>query len=384
MVKPEKNNSMSIWLYSLIPGLGHLILGYKRTGVHLIILTLSMAAILIWRWEIFLELLFSNDIERWIGSAFIIIMLFGCYAFSFWDVVRLTNKNQAELIAKSPFKLAMRRFNTNKLALFALYIIIFFFLTAFLSPIIAPHSPVLIDDVINTRYIEPSLSHPFGTDELGRDLFTRALYGARVSLSVGLLAVIIAITIGTIYGAIAGFFGGLIDNILMRVLDVIMAFPIFFLLLMLVAIFEVNILVMVLIMGFTSWMGTARYIRGEILSLKEREFIEAARAIGLSNSLIILRHLIPNALSPVLVSSALMVGSMIGAEAGLSFLGIGIRPPTPTWGNMINSGADSLLFAWWIAFFPGALLAITILCFNLIADGLRDALDPKTLMRKYI
>jgi len=242
MVKPEKNNSMPIWLYSLIPGLGHLILGFKRTGVHLIILTLSMAAILIWRWELFLELLFSNDIERWIGSAFIITMLLGCYAFSVWDVVRLTNRNQAELIVRSPFKLAMRRFITNKLAIFALYVIIFFFLMAFLSPIIAHHSPVSIDDVINTRYIEPSFLHPFGTDELGRDLFSRALYGARVSLSVGLLAVIIAITIGTIYGAISAFFGGLIDNILMRVIDVIMAFPILFLMLMLVAIFEVNIL----------------------------------------------------------------------------------------------------------------------------------------------
>jgi peptide/nickel transport system permease protein len=201
---------------------------------------------------------------------------------------------------------------------------------------------------------------------------------------VGLLAVLIAIFIGTIYGSVAGYFGGFLDNALMRIVDVIIAFPTFFLMLMLVGIFEANVVVLVLILGLTSWTGTARYIRGEILSLKEREFIEGVRAIGLPHHLIILRHLIPNALAPVLVSAALMVGGMIGAEAGLSFLGIGIRPPTPSWGNMISSGQDALLVAWWIAFFPGSLLALTILCFNLLADGLRDALDPKTLMRKYI
>ena len=141
---------------------------------------------------------------------------------------------------------------------------------------------------------------------------------------------------------------------------------------------------LVLILGFTSWTGTARLVRGEILSLKEREFVEGARAIGLPGHLIIFRHLIPNALASVLVTAALMVGGMIGAEAGLSFLGIGIRPPTPSWGNMVSAGQDALLVAWWIAFFPGCLLAITILSFNLLADGLRDALDPKTLMRKYV
>jgi peptide/nickel transport system permease protein len=170
----------------------------------------------------------------------------------------------------------------------------------------------------------------------------------------------------------------------MRAVDIIIAFPTFFLLLMLVGIFEANVIAMVFILGLTSWTGTARFIRGEILSLKEREFIEGAKAIGLPNRLILLRHLIPNAMAPVLVSAALMVGNMIGAEAGLSFLGIGIRPPTPTWGNMMTSGKDALAFGWWIAFFPGGLLSLTILCFNFLADGLRDALDPKTLMRRYI
>ena len=163
-----------------------------------------------------------------------------------------------------------------------------------------------------------------------------------------------------------------------------MAFPVFFLMLLLVGVFDAGITMLVLILGFTSWPGTARYIRGEILSLKERGYIESAKAIGLPSYLIIWRHLIPNALSPVLVSAALMVGGMITAEAGLSFLGIGIRPPIPSWGNMISAGQDAVFSGWWIAFFPGLLLTITILCLNLLADGLRDALDTKTLMRKYI
>ncbi len=170
----------------------------------------------------------------------------------------------------------------------------------------------------------------------------------------------------------------------MRIVDVILAFPTFFLMLMLVGVFEANLVFLVLIMGFTSWTGTARVIRGEILSLREREFIEGARAIDLSNRLIIFRHLIPNAMTPVLVSAAMMVGGMITAEAGLSFLGIGIRPPTPSWGNTISAGQDAMLVAWWMALFPGLLLGISVLSFNLLADGIRDALDPKTLMRKYV
>lgn len=189
---------------------------------------------------------------------------------------------------------------------------------------------------------------------------------------------------GTTYGAVAGFFGGAIENALMRLVDVIIAFPTFFLMLTVVGIFEANIVALVVILELTSWTGTARLVRGEILSLEERKFVEGSRAIGLPSRLIIARHLIPNSLASVLVTATLMVGGMIGAEADLSFLGIGIRPPTPSWGDMVSAGQDALLVAWWIAFFPGRLLAVTILSFNLLADGLRDAPDPKTLMRKYV
>jgi peptide/nickel transport system permease protein len=287
-------------------------------------------------------------------------------------------------VNKSPWRVAIRRFRENKLAVISVYVIVLFYVGALLTPLLVPYDPSAIDYVLETRYMSPSGAHLFGTDEFGRDMFSRALYGARVSLSVGFLAMLISKVLGTFYGAVAAYFGGIVDAILMRLVDVIIAFPTFYLMLMLVGVFEANILLIILILGFTSWPGTARYIRGEILSLKEQEFAESARAIGLPPRLIIIRHLVPSALSPVLVSAALSVAGMIGAEAGLSFLGLGIRPPTPSWGNMVSGGQDALLVAWWVAFFPGALLALTLVSFSLLADGIRDALDPKVLMRRFV
>lgn len=296
----------------------------------------------------------------------------------------MANNERNRTRGRSPLDVAWRRFRANRLAVAALIVMTLMCVLAVLAPLIAPYDPSAIDNVLATRYQPPSAAHLFGTDDFGRDLFSRALFGARVSLSIGVLATVVAVGFGTLYGAMAGHFGGLIDNVLMRIIDVVIAFPTFFLMLMLVGLFEADIVALVLILGFTSWTQTARLVRGEILALKARDFIEGARAIGLPARLIMMRHLIPNALASVLVTAALMVGGMIGAEAGLSFLGIGIRPPTPSWGNMVSAGQDALLVAWWIAFFPGSLLALTILSFNLLADGLRDALDPKTLMRKYV
>ncbi len=376
---------------ALLPGAGHLALGSRRRAFHLLGLAALLAAVLVFRWEAFLEAWSGHGVDRWIATRFLVAALLACVAGSVLDARRILGRRdrpasrlEEAAAGRSPFRIAFRRFRGNALAVGAVYLIVALYLVAVLAPILAPYDPAAIENVLETRYLAPSGQHLFGTDEFGRDLFSRAVYGARVSLSVGLLAVFVAVCVGTVYGAVAGFFGGWIDNLLMRLVDVIIAFPTFFLMLMLVGVFEANLVVLVLILGLTSWTGTARFIRGEILSLKEREFIESARAIGLPSHLIIIRHLIPNALAPVLVSAALMVGGMVGAEAGLSFLGIGIRPPTPSWGNMISQGQDALLVAWWVALFPGLLLATTILCFNLLADGLRDALDPKTLMRKYV
>ncbi|MBN9659191.1 MAG: ABC transporter permease [Acidobacteria bacterium] len=285
---------------------------------------------------------------------------------------------------RGPWCLAARRFAANRLAMTALVVIALLSMAALAAPVLAPYDPAAIERVIQTRYSPPSWSHPFGTDEFGRDLFSRALFGARISLSVGVLAMLMAVSVGTIYGSVSGYAGGLLDNALMRSLDALTAFPKLFLILLLAGVFEADIGVLILIMGLTSWAETARLVRAQVLSLKEREFIEAARAIGLPGYLIILRHLIPNAISSVLVSATLMVGGLIGAEAMLSFLGVGVRPPTPSWGNMIQEGQDALFVAWWIAFFPGVLLSMTVLSFNLLSDGLRDALDPKAFARKYV
>ncbi len=375
-------------LLSVVPGLGHLLLGRRSRGVHLLAFAVTMGLILFWRWDAFRAAFSGPDVGAWVASLFLVLSLAGSVVFSVLDVRRIREspgwQEPREHAGRSPILVARRRFAANRLAVAALYVIGLLYLLAILAPLLAPYDPSAIEEVLKTRYLPPSWNHPFGTDDFGRDLLSRALYGARVSLSVGFLAMLVAISFGTLYGAVAGHFGGFFDNLLMRLVDVVIAFPTFFLMLMLVGIFEANIVVLVLILGLTSWTGTARLVRGEILSLKAREFVEGARAIGLPDRLIIFRHLIPNAMASVLVSAALMVGGLIGAEAGLSFLGIGIRPPTPSWGNMLSAGQDALLVAWWVAFFPGCLLAITILSFNLLADGLRDAMDVKTLMRKYV
>ena len=288
------------------------------------------------------------------------------------------------IAARSPWEVSVRRFRANRLALWSLYVLAILVLAALLAPLLAPYDPIAIGDVMATRFQSPSWAHPFGTDEFGRDLFSRALYGARVSLSVGILAMLLATSIGSLYGAVSGYFGGIVDGVMMRIVDVWIAFPAFYLMLLLVGVFEASVPVLILILALTAWPSTARFIRGEILSLRERDYVEAARAMGLPAHRIILRHLIPGALSPVLVTGALTVAGMIGAEAGLSFLGLGISPPTPSWGNMVAAGKDALASAWWISFFPGALLTITLIAFSLVADGLRDALDPKALDQKYV
>ncbi len=384
MVEQRRSDQSTALALSIIPGAGHLLLGRRKRGVHLLVFALTIISILSWRWETFLNAFYTRFFDHWLAALFLVAALTSSVIFSVWDIRRLLTGDTKALQSRSPLQVARRRFLGNRLAVGSLYVIGALCSLALLAPVLTPYDPAAIENVLETRYLSPSSAHLFGTDEFGRDLFSRALYGARVSLSVGLLAVLIAITIGTIYGAVAGYFGGIVDNILMRFVDVIIAFPTFFLMLMLVGIFEADIVFLVLILGLTSWTGTARFIRGELLSLKERGFTESARGLGLPRQRIILRHLIPNALSPVLVSAALMVGGMIAAEAGLSFLGIGIRPPTPSWGNMVSAGQDALLVAWWVAFFPGCLLAITVICFNLLADGLRDALDPKTLTRRFV
>ena len=217
----------------------------------------------------------------------------------------------------------------------------------------------------------------FGTDQYGRDILSRVIYGSKISLSIGFLVVLISVTLGTVIGVSSGYFGGWIDAVMMRIVDVLIAFPALFLILIIIATFGNSIYLIVITLSFTGWMGVARIVRSQVLSLKEQEFILAAKSLGLSSMRIIFRHLAPNTLTPVIIAATLRIGSIILTEAGLSFLGLGVQPPTPSWGNIINEGRDNLLNYWWISTFPGIAILTTVVCFNLIGDGVRDALDPR-------
>ena len=223
----------------------------------------------------------------------------------------------------------------------------------------------------------PSFAHWFGTDYLGRDLLTRTLYGSRVSLSVGILAAFVSATIGTIYGSISGFAGGRIDTFMMRVVDILYSLPYMFLVILLMTFFGKKIYIVFLALGMVSWLTTARIVRGQVLSLKQQEFVKAARSVGTSGPAILFRHLIPNTLGPIIVYFTLTVPSMILQEAFLSFLGLGVQEPRPSLGGLINDGANQMIVFWWILVFPAAILAVLLFCLNFLGDGLRDALDPK-------
>ncbi len=256
-----------------------------------------------------------------------------------------------------------------------LIIILILATVALFAPLIAPYGPATIN--VYNVLSPPDSAHLLGTDDLGRDVLSRIIWGSRASLKVGFIAVGIAITIGTALGAIAGFYGGAIDSLLMRFVDIMLAFPTFFLILAVIAIVEPSISTIMIIIGLTGWMDVARLVRAEFLTLKEREFVSAARVIGASDSRIIFRHIIPNALSPVFVAATFGIAGAILTESGLSFLGLGVQPPEPSWGNILTSGKDYITVAWWLSLFPGLAILITVLSYNLVGEGLRDALDPR-------
>jgi peptide/nickel transport system permease protein len=267
-----------------------------------------------------------------------------------------------------------RRLSRNRMALAGGTIVVCMFALALLAPLVA-RDPGAID--IARRLQSPTWAFPLGTDDLGRDVLARIFYGARISLLVGFVAVGISTLIGILLGALAGYYGRWIDALIMRFVDIMLCFPSFFLILAVIAFLEPSIWNIMIIIGLTSWMGVARLVRAEFLSLRERDFVLAARALGARDSRIIFRHILPNAMSPVLVSATLGVAGAILTESALSFLGIGVQPPTPSWGNMLITGKQTLGTAWWLSAFPGLAILITVLGYNLLGEGIRDALDPR-------
>ncbi|NIN72113.1 MAG: ABC transporter permease subunit [Gemmatimonadetes bacterium] len=321
----------------------------------------------------------AGRVDHWIAF----LTLTATLVLAWWlSAVWGRGRREEDVLASvSGWAIAWREFKKNRPAVLGLYLMVALYLVTLLAPYLTSYDPTeIVDDIISVRHLAPSGEHLLGTDKYGRDVYTRILYGARISLSIGFVAVVISITLGTLVGAVSGYFGGVVDTVLMRLVDTLISFPRLVLLITVIALFEPSILVVVIVLGLTLWPSTARIVRGEVLSLREREFIEAARALGLGSPRIILRHIIPNVMGPVIVAATLGLGNIILIEAGLSFLGLSVQPPTPSWGAIINDGREFLLQAWWVSTFPGLAIVFTVVAFNLIGDGLRDALDPRLRM----
>ena len=270
--------------------------------------------------------------------------------------------------------LAWRRFKRHQLAAVGACA----FLLVCLATLAAPLSPYDPDQThLLERFAPPSLAHPMGTDDLGRDEATRILFGGRISVAVGLLASLVAVSLGTLLGAFAGYFGGWLDSLLMRVTEALIAFPPLFVLILLATLIGTSVWTIVLVVGLLRWMVVARLMRSTYLQLREREFVTAARSVGATDVLLMRRHILPNTLGPLIVVATLHVAGAILAESTLSFLGLGIQLPTPSWGNMLRSAQGSVTLAPWLAVFPGTFIFVTILSINYVGDGLRDALDPR-------
>ncbi|CDO04180.1 stage 0 sporulation protein KC [Oceanobacillus picturae] len=291
--------------------------------------------------------------------------------------VSLTQKHN-----QSPFTLARKRFLKNKLALAGIVVLVIFILAALFAPILTEHDPTKGDLMLIEK--PPSADHILGTDGSGRDNFARLIYGARISLTVGFSAMLFTLIIGVVTGAVAGYYGGKVDNMIMRAADLVLALPFLVLALTIIAILEkVTVGIFVTVIAITAWPTLTRIVRGTFLSLREQEFILGARAIGANDLRIIFKHFIPNAIGPIIVNATLLMATMIIVESGLSFIGMGIPQPTPTWGNMISEAQNIRILRdhpeAWIP--PGLAILLTVLAINFIGDGLRDAFDPKSNRR---
>jgi len=280
---------------------------------------------------------------------------------------------------ESPLGLTVRgllRQRSSRVALILLGVII---LVGLLAPLLAPYDPAAQPDIVGLKSLPPSLAHPFGTDPYSRDVLSRVLYGARLSLTIGILATFVSLTVGVAYGSVAGYLGGLVDGVMMRVLDALLSIPRLLLLLgVLVAWPHLSIGALILFLGLTGWFGLSRIVRGQVLALKHAEFVTAAQALGASRRRILVKHLLPNLVSPIAVAATLGVAHVIVLEAGLSFLGIGVPQPLASWGNIIQDGVDQIATLWWMSFFPGLFMVLTVLTLNILGEALRDSYERRS------
>jgi peptide/nickel transport system permease protein len=369
------------WSGLVLPGLGHVLLGEVVIGIGL----LALDGLWFWTTIAGLPRVKGLFIEANSKTDFIHITLalltWATMGIALWTIayLRANPRQQCEEEYNSNWQIFLRLFRRHQAGMIGLYGVLLLILLTLLTPLLAPFDPIDIDT--GPTSIGPCWNNLMGTDEYGRDVFSRVLFGGRISLSIGFIAVSIAASIGTSIGAIAGYLGGWVDRFLMFLVDMLLSLPRLVLLLAIVGVFRVQgvwgLFLIIFILGLTGWMGVSRIIRSQVLSLKQQDFIQAARALGMSSTRIIFRHLIPNAMAPVIVYCSLAIGTTIIAEAGLSFLGLGVPPPTSTWGTMVNDGRDPLRLAPWIALFPGLMIVGAVMSFNLLGDGLRDALDPK-------
>ena len=385
---------MRSWMW--IPGVGHWKLGRRRLSAAMFTLFAAYLLLVIWKGGVMGTALSrtvrklggaaipytERDLDFLVATLFVAAMLAGLVLFSGLSCRRMMRAAaQVGQGSQTHWAIAWRQFKKNRLAVGGAAVILLLYMVAFLAALLAPYDPTEQGNRIRDRLLEPSSQHLLGTDRFARDVFSRVLYGSRISLLVGFLAVGIAVTIGTVFGAIAGYLSRSwkwTEGIMMRYVDMMLAFPTLILIITIIAVWRnQSIWVIITVIGVTSWMGVARLVRGEFLVLMELDFFQAARALGVSPLRLIFRHLLPNAMTPIIISATLRVGSTILLEAGLSFLGLGVQPPTPSWGNIVFDNKSEIFTAWWIPLSAGCAIAVTVIGYNLLGDGLRDALDPR-------
>ena len=319
-----------------------------------------------------------RDLDFLVSTLFVLGMLVAMVLYSGLSCRRIQQADRTAQLPERQWSIVKRQFLKNRLAVVGALIILALYLVAFLCPLLAPYDPAEQGDRVQERLLPPSVEHLLGTDRFARDVFSRIIYGSRISLLVGFLAMGLAVTLGTVVGAVAGYYGGWVDSVIMRFVDMMLSFPTLILIITVIALWRnQSIWIIITLIGLMSWMGVARLVRGQFMALKEREFFQAARALGAGTGRLIFRHLLPNSLTPIIVSATLRVGNTILLEASLSYLGLGVQPPTPSWGNIVYDTKGNLFTEWWMPLAAGMAIVVTVVGYNLLGDGLRDALDPR-------